>query len=66
MADSALTPGFSCYLKNLLRHNHLDIAVLGCYLNLATPDQAVLEKNVHRYMAHIRMASLLGARCCGN
>lgn len=65
VADSALTPGFSCYLKNLFAAHHLDIAVLGCYLNLATPDQAVLEKNVHRYMAHIRMASLLGAGVVG-
>ena len=66
VADSALTPGFSCYLKNLFAAHHLDIAVLGCYLNLATPDQAVLEKNVHRYMAHIRMASLLGAGVVGS
>ena len=65
VADSALTPGFSCYLKNLFAAHHLDIAVLGCYLNLATPDQAALEKNVHRYMAHIRMASLLGAGVVG-
>ena len=65
MADSALTPGFSCYLKKLFAAHHLDVAVLGCYLNLATPDQAALEKNVHRYMAHIRMASLLGAGVVG-
>ena len=65
VADSALTPGFSCYLKNLFAAHHLDIAVLGCYLNLATLDQAVLEKNVHRYMAHIRMASLIGAGVVG-
>ena len=44
VADSALTPGFSCYLKNLFAAHHLDIAVLGCYLNLATPDQAALER----------------------
>ena len=42
VADSALTPGFSCYLKNLFAAHHLDVAVLGCYWNLATPDQAVL------------------------
>ena len=65
LADSALTPGFSCYLKKLFAAHHLDVAVLGCYLNLATPDQAALEKNVHRYMAHIRMASLLGAGVVG-
>ena len=39
---------------------------LGCYLNLATPGfRRALEKNVHRYMAHIRMASLLGAGVVG-
>ena len=65
VADSALTPGFSCYLKKLFAVHHLDIAVLGCYLNLATPNQAALEKNIHRYMAHIRMASLLGAGVVG-
>lgn len=65
VADSALTPGFSCYLKKLFAAHHLDVAILGCYLNLATPDQAALEKNVHRYMAHIRMASLLGAGVVG-
>ena len=36
VADSALTPGFSCYLKKLFAAHHLDIAVLGCYLNLAS------------------------------
>ena len=35
VADSALTPGFSCYLKKLFAAHHLDVAVLGCYLNLS-------------------------------
>ena len=65
VADGALTPGFSCYLKNLFAKNNLDVAVLGCYLNLATPDKTALEKNIHRYMAHIRMASLMGAGVVG-
>ena len=63
--DEALTPGFAMYLKNLFARNHVDIAVLGCYLNLANPNRQQLEKTVHRYMAHIRFASLLGCGVVG-
>ena len=57
--DAALTPGMALYIQNLFDKYRLDIAVLGNYLNLATPDEAELEKSIHRYMAHIRMASLM-------
>lgn len=65
VADSALTPGFACYIKNIFAKNELDIAVLGCYLNLATPNEESLKKNQNRYLAHIRMASLMGAGVVG-
>ena len=63
--DEALTPGFAMYLKNLFARNQVDIAVLGCYLNLANPNRQQLGKTVHRYMAHIRFASLLGCGVVG-
>ena len=63
--DEALTPDFAMYLKNLFARNQVDIAVLGCYLNLANPNRQQLEKTVHRYMAHIRFASLLGCGVVG-
>ncbi len=59
--DGALTPGYAMYLKKIFAENQLDVAVLGCYLNLANPNPASLAKNTHRYLAHIRFASLLGA-----
>ena len=61
VADSALTPGFACYLKNMFAEAGIDIAVLGCYLNLANPNEESLKKIQSRYLAHIRFASLLGA-----
>ncbi|MCM1046873.1 MAG: sugar phosphate isomerase/epimerase [Clostridiales bacterium] len=64
-ADSALTPGFACYLKRIFAESQLDIAVLGCYLNLANPNEESLKKIQGRYMAHIRFASLLGAGVVG-
>ena len=64
-AVSALTPGFAMYLKKLFAKNELDVAVLGCYLNLATPDEAALRANQEKYMANIRFASLMGCGVVG-
>ena len=57
--DEALTPGLAMYIKNVFAKNEVDIAVLGCYLNLADPDKERLEETMHRYLAHIRFASWL-------
>lgn len=63
--DEALTPGLAAYVKSVFEKNQVDIAVLGCYLNLATPDEKALEKTMHRYLAHIRFTSLLGCGVVG-
>lgn len=63
--DGALTPGYALYLKRLFAEYGLDVAVLGCYLNLANPNEESLRKITHRYMAHIRFASLLGVGVVG-
>ena len=63
--DGALTPGYALYLKRLFEKYHLDIAVLGCYLNLANPNPESLAKITRRYLAHIRFASLLGVGVVG-
>lgn len=63
--DGALTPGLAMYIKKVFAQNDVDIAVLGCYLNLANPNQEKLKKIQNRYMAHIRFASLLGCGVVG-
>ena len=63
--NSALTPGFATYLRNQFAENHMDIAVLGCYLNLAHPDPEEIKKIQERYFAHLRFASLLGCSVVG-
>lgn len=62
---SAMTPGFAMYLKNLFAENHLDISIIGCYLNLATPDEVELKASLEKYLAHIRFASILGCGMVG-
>lgn len=63
--DGALTPGYALYLKKLFAKNELDIAVLGCYLNLANPNPESLDKIRKRYLTHIRFASLLDVGVVG-
>ena len=65
MRPTALTPGFALYLKRLFAKNEMDVAVLGCYLNLADPDETRLAANVEKYLTHIRFASLLGVGVVG-
>lgn len=59
VADEALTPGFGMHIQKMFDDEGIEIAVLGNYLNLATPDEDELQRSVRRYMAHIRMASVM-------
>lgn len=63
--DEAMTPGLAMYVKDVFAKNNVHIAVLGCYLNLADPNEEQLAKTMHRYMAHIRFASWLGCGVVG-
>ena len=65
VADSALTPGYAMYLKRLFDKYELDVAVLGCYLNLANPDPEKLKTIQNKYMANIRFAAHLGVGVVG-
>ncbi len=65
VADSALTPGYAMYLKRVFEKNEVDLAVLGCYLNLANPDPVQLKAIQDKYMAHIRFAAHLGVGVVG-
>ena len=60
-----MTPGLAMYMKELCIENKVDVAVLGCYLNLANPDPEQLAKIVEKYKAHIRFASVLGCAVVG-
>ena len=64
-SDAALTPGLAFYLKRLFWDAGIDIAVLGCYLNLAHPEPAALRQIQARYEAHLRFAALLGCGMVG-
>ncbi len=60
-----MTPGLAMYMKELCIENKVDIAVLGCYLNLCNPDPEQHKQIVEKYKAHIRFASILGCGVVG-
>lgn len=63
--DCALTEGLAMHVRRVFAKNDLDIAVLGCYLNLAHPDPDKLKDIQSRYFGHLRAAALMGAGVVG-
>ena len=63
--DCALTEGLALYAKRVFARRELDVAVLGCYLNLAHPDPEKLKEIQSRYFGHLRVAALMGAGMVG-
>ncbi len=58
-ALSSMTPGLAMYIRRLCDDNHVDIAVLGNYLNLTHPDPVRYKEIMDKYVAHMRFASVL-------
>lgn len=63
--NCALSEGLAMHTRRVFAENGLDIAVLGCYLNLAHPDPEKLKDIQSRYYGHLRVAALMGAGVVG-
>ena len=63
MNPAAATPGLAHSVKKGLQG--LDIAVLGCYLNLTHPDESVYRETVKKYQAHLALANWMQAGVVG-
>ncbi|MDE7262838.1 MAG: sugar phosphate isomerase/epimerase, partial [Oscillospiraceae bacterium] len=61
----ALTEGLAMYTRRVFDRSGLDVAVLGCYLNLAHPDPEKLRDIQSRYYGHLRAAAFMGAGVVG-
>lgn len=63
MKPAAATPGLASYVKKSL--DGLDVAVLGCYLNLTHPDESIYRQSVEKYIAHMQLARWMDAGVVG-
>ncbi|MET0356944.1 MAG: sugar phosphate isomerase/epimerase family protein [Cellvibrio sp.] len=57
-------PGIRSVYESFTRNN-INIAVLGCYIDMVTPDIAEREKSLLRFEAHLASAAQLGCRIVG-
>lgn len=62
---SSLTEGLGMHVKRVLSREELDVAVLGCYLNLANPNPEQLKDIQSLYFGNILVASIMGAGVVG-
>jgi sugar phosphate isomerase/epimerase len=60
-----LSPGFACHVKEALQRQGLQIAVLGCYINLADPDAGSRERQLTRFKEYLRYARDFGCSVVG-
>ena len=65
MEPAAFTTGLGKHIRNIFAAEGIDIAVLGCYYNLAHPDPLKVKKLQRLYVAHLRMARTLGCSVVG-
>ena len=63
--EGTMTEGLAMHVKRVFAQNDLDLAVLGCYLNLAHPDPEKRKEIQAKYYANIRVAALCGAGTVG-
>lgn len=63
--NAALTEGLAAYVRRVFQREELDVAVLGCYLNLAHPDPEKVREFQSRYYGSLRVAAQAGIGMVG-
>jgi sugar phosphate isomerase/epimerase len=64
-APALLTDEVAARVREAFAARGMGCAVLGCYLNLATPDEEQYRKTLEIYFAHLRFGRLIGAAVVG-
>lgn len=63
--NAALTEGLAAHVRRVFQKEELDVAVLGCYLNLAHPEPKKVAEFQSRYYGSLRVASQAGIGMVG-
>lgn len=64
-APRLLTDELAAEVRAAFEETGMHCAVLGCYLNLATPDPDAYQRTLENYRAHLRFGRLIGAQVVG-
>ncbi len=60
-----ITPGMARYVRDIFLKYDINISILGCYINLANPDDDELNKLLDLFKEHIRFARDFGCGIVG-
>ena len=59
------SPGLAHMVADKLKERGIHVAILGCYINPTTPDEAKRKESVARFIEHLKYAKILGADMVG-
>jgi sugar phosphate isomerase/epimerase len=65
VTKGSMTPGMAQYINETLKKYGINISILGCYINLANPDDNELNELLNTFKEHIRFAKYLGCNIVG-
>lgn len=60
-----ITPGMAKHIRDTFAKNGISIDILGCYINLANPDDSELKVLLDKFKEHIRFARDFGCSLVG-
>ncbi|MFC4324272.1 sugar phosphate isomerase/epimerase family protein [Litchfieldia salsa] len=63
--NGSLSPGMAHHIGSAFRNKNIQIAVLGCYINMIHPDKVERKKALDRFKEHIRYARDFGCSIVG-
>lgn len=65
VSKGSLTPGLAEYIRETFANHNVNVSIMGCYINLANPDDTQLEESLELFKEHIRFAKYLGCSIVG-
>ena len=60
-----ITPGMAKHIRDVFAKHDISVDILGCYVNIAHPDDAELKKLLDKFKEHIRFARDFGCSLVG-
>lgn len=60
-----ITPGMAKHIRDIFAKHDISIDILGCYINLAHPDDSELNELLNKFKEHIRFARDFGCSLVG-
>jgi sugar phosphate isomerase/epimerase len=63
--EGSLSPGFAHHVGSIFNQNNIQIAVLGCYINMIHPDQKERKAALNKFKEHIKYARDFGCSIVG-